>query len=149
MRGGVYDATENAVYERPPDALCVSGMHGATGQKSPQWGGKILLRCGVRTPSARVSQACLMRFIVVTARRPKGNACTMMCEAVSDYYVRDLSTRLAYCTVACYAQHLYESMVAVGGTDVSMEFPYTRRPKVLSPPVLLLQGPLATGGNLA
>jgi hypothetical protein len=44
-----------------------------------------------------------MKFVLVNGRRPRPESCcTLCCEPIGESYLRELSTRLSYCSYACY-----------------------------------------------
>jgi len=47
-----------------------------------------------------------MRFVLVNGRAPRPHsACAFCCEPIGEGYLRELATRLSYCTPACYWRH--------------------------------------------
>jgi len=47
-----------------------------------------------------------MKFVLVNARRPRPeSSCALCCEPIGESYLRELSTRLSYCSYACYLWH--------------------------------------------
>lgn len=47
-----------------------------------------------------------MRFVLVNGRTPcQQISCVLCCEPIGAGYLRNISTRLCYCDVKCYALH--------------------------------------------
>jgi hypothetical protein len=47
-----------------------------------------------------------MKFVLVNGRRPRPEAwCALCCEPIGESYVRELTTRLSYCSHECYLGH--------------------------------------------
>jgi hypothetical protein len=47
-----------------------------------------------------------MKFVLVNGRRPRPeSSCALCCEPIGESYLRELSTRLSYCSYACYLGH--------------------------------------------
>ena len=47
-----------------------------------------------------------MQFILVNGRSPRPQSfCTLCCEPIQDGYVREIATRLSYCSIKCYVDH--------------------------------------------
>jgi hypothetical protein len=44
-----------------------------------------------------------MRFVLVNGRTPRQQSlCTMCCEPIGESYLREIATRLSYCSHKCY-----------------------------------------------
>ena len=44
-----------------------------------------------------------MKFVLVNGRTPRPESfCALCCEAISESYLRELATRLSYCSYQCY-----------------------------------------------
>ena len=44
-----------------------------------------------------------MKFVLVNGRTPRPESfCALCCEAIGESYLRDLATRLSYCSCQCY-----------------------------------------------
>lgn len=49
-----------------------------------------------------------MQFILVNGRSPRPQSfCTLCCEPVQDGYVREVATRLSYCSIKCYVDCIH------------------------------------------
>ena len=46
-----------------------------------------------------------MQFILVNGRSPRPQSFCTCCEAIQDGYVREIATRLSYCSIKCYVDH--------------------------------------------
>jgi hypothetical protein len=47
-----------------------------------------------------------MKFVLVNGRRPRSeSSCALCCEPIGESYLRELSTRLSYCSYVCYLGH--------------------------------------------
>ena len=47
-----------------------------------------------------------MKFVLVNGRRPRPEAwCALCCEPIGESYLRELTTRLSYCSHECYLGH--------------------------------------------
>ena len=47
-----------------------------------------------------------MKFVLVNGRTPRPESfCALCCEAISETYLRELATRLSYCSYECYLGH--------------------------------------------
>ena len=47
-----------------------------------------------------------MKFVLVNGRTPRPESfCALCCEAISESYLRELTTRLSYCSHECYLGH--------------------------------------------
>lgn len=64
-----------------------------------------------------------MRYMIVNCKSEKGEAheCVYCPTAIGKTFVRDLQTKLPYCSVACMQVHIFEStqylLTHMGGTD--------------------------------
>jgi hypothetical protein len=55
-----------------------------------------------------------MKFVVVNGRRPRPESfCALCCEPISENYLRELATRLSYCSYECYLGHCKLSFSAL------------------------------------
>jgi hypothetical protein len=45
-----------------------------------------------------------MKFVLVNGRSPE-RSCTLCCEPIGEGYLREVSTRNAYCNYECYLTH--------------------------------------------
>ena len=53
-----------------------------------------------------------MRFILVNGRSPRPRSVCVLCEQpIAAGYLRDVGTRLAYCSQDCYADHCKSAIV--------------------------------------
>ena len=44
-----------------------------------------------------------MKFVLVNGRTPRPESfCALCCESISESYLRELATRLSYCSYQCY-----------------------------------------------
>ena len=51
-----------------------------------------------------------MQFILVNGRSPRPQSfCTLCCEPIQDGYVREIATRLSYCSIKCYVDHCLDT----------------------------------------
>ena len=51
-----------------------------------------------------------MQFILVNGRSPRPQSfCTLCCEPIQDGYVREIATRLSYCSIKCYVDHCIDT----------------------------------------
>jgi hypothetical protein len=47
-----------------------------------------------------------MKFIVVNGRTPRSQSlCSLCCEPIGESYLREVATRLPYCSQHCYVDH--------------------------------------------
>ena len=47
-----------------------------------------------------------MKFVLVNGRSPRPESfCALCCEPISESYLRELATRLSYCSYECYLSH--------------------------------------------
>ena len=47
-----------------------------------------------------------MKFVLVNGRTPRPESfCALCCEAIGESYLRELATRLLYCSHQCYLGH--------------------------------------------
>ena len=47
-----------------------------------------------------------MKFILVNGRNPRRESlCSLCCEPIGESYLRELTTRLSYCSHECYLGH--------------------------------------------
>ena len=47
-----------------------------------------------------------MKFVLVNGRSPRPESfCALCCEPISESYLRELTTRLSYCSYKCYLGH--------------------------------------------
>jgi hypothetical protein len=47
-----------------------------------------------------------MKFVLVNGRRPRPETCcALCCEPIGESYLRELTTRLSYCSYECYCGH--------------------------------------------
>ena len=47
-----------------------------------------------------------MKFVLVNGRSPRLESfCALCCEPIGESYLRELSSRLSYCSYACYLGH--------------------------------------------
>ena len=47
-----------------------------------------------------------MKFVLVNGRRPHPETCcALCCEPIGESYLRELTTRLSYCSYECYLGH--------------------------------------------
>jgi len=47
-----------------------------------------------------------MKFVLVNGRRPRPETfCALCCEPIRESYLRELTTRLPYCSYECYLGH--------------------------------------------
>jgi hypothetical protein len=47
-----------------------------------------------------------MKFVLVNGRRPRPDTwCALCCEPIGESYLRELTTRLSYCSYECYLGH--------------------------------------------
>ena len=45
-----------------------------------------------------------MKFVLVNGRTPRPQSfCTLCCKPIGESYLRELTTRLSYCDIECYA----------------------------------------------
>jgi hypothetical protein len=52
-----------------------------------------------------------MKFVLVNGRTPRPESfCALCCESISDSYLRELATRLSYCSYQCYLGHCMLAM---------------------------------------
>lgn len=86
-----------------------------------------------------------MQFILVSGRVPRKHAYCALCTAsLEDFYCREIDTRIVYCSVGCFSEHLQAALVTMGGLDaeVAKEMPMRKglRPNIplLPPPKILL-----------
>ena len=55
-----------------------------------------------------------MKFVLVNGRTPRPESfCALCCEAIGESYLRELATRLSYCSYQCYRGHCQLSMSAL------------------------------------
>lgn len=54
-----------------------------------------------------------MKFIHVTDRTLKEHYCTLCCEPVDSPYIREIGTRLIYCSHPCYRGHVEVAVLAI------------------------------------
>ncbi len=55
-----------------------------------------------------------MKFIVVNGRTPCPQTfCVLCCETIGTHYLREIGTRLPYCSHECYAQHCKSAVLAL------------------------------------
>jgi hypothetical protein len=47
-----------------------------------------------------------MRFLLVNDRKLEDSFCALCCELIEATYLRDLESRLSYCSTGCYRGHL-------------------------------------------
>jgi hypothetical protein len=51
-----------------------------------------------------------MQFILVNGRSPRAQSfCTLCCEPIQDGYVREIATRLSYCSIKCHLDHCIDT----------------------------------------
>ena len=47
-----------------------------------------------------------MRFILINGRTPRAESfCALCCEPIGETYLREITTKLAYCDHTCYVGH--------------------------------------------
>ena len=47
-----------------------------------------------------------MKFVLVNGRTPRPESfCALCCEPIGESYLRELTTRLSYCSYECYLGH--------------------------------------------
>lgn len=57
-----------------------------------------------------------MRYVVVNSRKPKvNNHCALCTATLEQSYLRELSTRIKYCGLGCYEEHVLSAIMANGG----------------------------------
>ena len=55
-----------------------------------------------------------MKFILVDGRTPRPKSfCALRCEPIRQGYLREIATRLSYCSHECYAGHSEVSPLAL------------------------------------
>jgi hypothetical protein len=51
-----------------------------------------------------------MQFILVNGRSPRAQSfCTLCCEPIQNGYVREIATRLSYCSIKCHVDHCIDT----------------------------------------
>lgn len=61
-----------------------------------------------------------MRYILVNYRVPKvNNYCALCLARLDDGYLRELSTRIKYCSIGCYTEHVNNALLTFGGPDAT------------------------------
>ena len=56
-----------------------------------------------------------MKFVLVNGRSPRPESfCALCCEPISESYLRELATRLSYCSYQCYLGHCKLSVSVLG-----------------------------------
>lgn len=65
-----------------------------------------------------------MRYIIVNERRPKGlpRYCALCAAPIDSSYLREIATRIIYCGVGCYTEHVHNALVCLGALDAPMKF---------------------------
>lgn len=57
-----------------------------------------------------------MRYVIVNGRVPRvNNHCALCASTLEASYLRELSTRIKYCGVGCYTEHVLSALQAIGG----------------------------------
>ena len=81
-----------------------------------------------------------MRYILVNTKHMKGEPfyCAFCTGSIMEEYVREIGTRLLYCSVACLYTHIHISNVALGENDAAFAFTEQDRPAKSTTPLLLL-----------
>jgi hypothetical protein len=55
-----------------------------------------------------------MKFVLVNGRTPtRRSLCALCCEPIGEGYLRDITTRLAYCDHRCYVGHHHIAAAAL------------------------------------
>jgi hypothetical protein len=55
-----------------------------------------------------------MHFVLVNGRFPRPQSfCTFCCEQIQERYVREIATRLSYCSLECYIDHCMDAAGAL------------------------------------
>jgi hypothetical protein len=55
-----------------------------------------------------------MKFVLVNGRRPRPETCcALCCEPIGESYLRELTSRLSYCSYECYRGHCKLAMTAL------------------------------------
>ena len=55
-----------------------------------------------------------MKFVLVNGRSPRPESfCALCCEPIGENYLRELATRLSYCSYECYLGHCKLSFSAL------------------------------------
>jgi hypothetical protein len=55
-----------------------------------------------------------MKFVWVNGRTPRPESfCALCCEEIGESYLRELATRLSYCSYECYLGHCKLAMSAL------------------------------------
>jgi hypothetical protein len=55
-----------------------------------------------------------MKFVLVNGRTPSPlSSCALCCEPIGEGYLRDVTTRLAYCDHQCYVGHYHVAVAAL------------------------------------
>jgi hypothetical protein len=55
-----------------------------------------------------------MKFVLVNGRTPRTQSvCALCCESIGENYLRDVATRLTYCSHGCYVDHCKGPILAL------------------------------------
>ena len=55
-----------------------------------------------------------MQFILVNGRSPRRQSfCALCCEPIGEDYLREIATRLSYCSHECYVDHCTNAVLAL------------------------------------
>ena len=55
----------------------------------------------------------MMKFALINGRVPFNSFCAFCCEALTTGYVRELATRICYCSHVCYDAHCNTAVLAI------------------------------------